>query len=338
VGVVALGLQAAGKLPWHRPPGIRLWHRIGRQARDCGPPAPKPICRGLPVSAAITAPSSLSVGRGQRQGICLPSGMAGGVDLQTALKGQRAGGNHGLGQDNQQSLEIEEEQGLERSLRAQRDWPLSRPLDPVAGSATGSTAGPWCWWGWAPAIPTCFTVAAGAARSGLRRWSPIRWGDRAADRNGSGDRGPWLTPQAGPALPLLFPMAGRHAPRRLAWRRRRPIRAGGGGGRRPAVVLLCEGDVSLFASASYALLALAGVTPTVPPAGLSRASTAAGAAAGGGPFGPWPLQQPGALLVRTTPDQPEARSPARFSCRSHRRSSAPIWCCSKLGPGAGSWV
>ena len=72
------------------------------------------------------------------------------------------------------------------------------------------------------------------------------------------------------------------------------------------MVLLCEGDASLFASCSYALLALADRHPlvlvTVIP-GITAAAAAAAAASGQGL--PWPLalQQEG-LLIRPTPETP----------------------------------
>ncbi len=69
----------------------------------------------------------------------------------------------------------------------------------------------------------------------------------------------------------------------------------GGGG----VVLLCEGDVSLYASSSYVLLALRRRHPDLPLRLIPGVSAVAGAAAAGC----WPLalQQEG-LLIRPTPE------------------------------------
>jgi precorrin-2/cobalt-factor-2 C20-methyltransferase len=67
------------------------------------------------------------------------------------------------------------------------------------------------------------------------------------------------------------------------------------------VVLLCEGDASLFASASYALLALAERHPTCPVAVIPGITAVAAAAAAGR----WPLAlQQDALLIRPTPESP----------------------------------
>ncbi len=101
-------------------------------------------------------------------------------------------------------------------------------------------------------------------------------------------------------LPLLFPMVEAAEPRRQAWREAadRLAAAVADGA---AVVLLCEGDVSLFATASYVLLALRRHHPGCPVRvipGITAVSAAAAAAA-------WPLalQQEG-LLIRPTPDTP----------------------------------
>jgi precorrin-2/cobalt-factor-2 C20-methyltransferase len=74
----------------------------------------------------------------------------------------------------------------------------------------------------------------------------------------------WITPQQR-RLPLLFPMVAEALPRQLAWRAAADalaaeVAAG------EAVVLLCEGDVSLFATASYGLLALQQRHPSCPSA------------------------------------------------------------------------
>ena len=101
-------------------------------------------------------------------------------------------------------------------------------------------------------------------------------------------------------LPLVFPMVAAAEPRRQAWH----VAADGlaaevADGR--SVVLLCEGDVSLFASSSYVLLALRDRHPAVPVRLIPGISAVAAAAAAGA----WPmaLQQEG-LLIRPTPEEP----------------------------------
>jgi precorrin-2/cobalt-factor-2 C20-methyltransferase len=68
------------------------------------------------------------------------------------------------------------------------------------------------------------------------------------------------------------------------------------------VVLLCEGDVSLFATSSYVLLALRRFHPACPVRlipGISAVAAAAAAAA-------WPLAlQRESLLIRPTPERPD---------------------------------
>lgn len=116
---------------------------------------------------------------------------------------------------------------------------------------------------------------------------------------------PWLTP-AQRLRPLLFPMVEEAAPRRAAWHAAADalaaeVAAGA------AVVLLCEGDASLYASASYVLLALAQRHPAcavrvVP--GITAVAAAAAAASTQGIAWPLALQQEG-LLILPTPDQPD---------------------------------
>lgn len=113
---------------------------------------------------------------------------------------------------------------------------------------------------------------------------------------------PWLEPGQR-RLPLLFPMVPEAAPRIAAWHAAADalaaeVAAG------QAVVLLCEGDGSLFASSSYALLALRQRHPhcalrVIP--GIPAVCAAAAAASSAGI--PWPLAlQSEALLIRPTPD------------------------------------
>jgi precorrin-2/cobalt-factor-2 C20-methyltransferase len=110
---------------------------------------------------------------------------------------------------------------------------------------------------------------------------------------------PWMSPEQR-RLPLLFPMVSEAEPRRQAWHAAAAalaaeVAAG------QAVVLLCEGDASLYASASYALLALAERHPSCPVAVIPGITAVAAAAAAGA----WPLAlQQDALLIRPTPDDP----------------------------------
>ena len=116
---------------------------------------------------------------------------------------------------------------------------------------------------------------------------------------------PWVTAEQR-RLPLLFPMVAEAEPRQRAWREAADAIAVEAK-RGLAVVLLCEGDASLFASCSYALLALAARHPSVPVAvvpGITSASAAAAAAAGQGLAWPLALQQEG-LLIRPTPETPD---------------------------------
>lgn len=114
---------------------------------------------------------------------------------------------------------------------------------------------------------------------------------------------PWIAPGQR-RLPLLFPMVEEAEPRRAAWHAAAgalasEVSAG------CAVVLLCEGDVSLYASASYVLLALRQRHPDLP-LKLIPGITAVAAA---GAAGAWPLalqQEP--LLIRTTPESPSELS------------------------------
>ena len=116
---------------------------------------------------------------------------------------------------------------------------------------------------------------------------------------------PWIGPQQR-RLPLLFPMVAGAEPRQAAWHSAAAalaaeVAAG------HAVVLLCEGDASLYASASYALLALAERHPACPVAVIPGITAVAAAAAAASSQGlPWPLAlQQDALLIRPTPDGAE---------------------------------
>ena len=110
---------------------------------------------------------------------------------------------------------------------------------------------------------------------------------------------PWMGPEQR-RLPLLFPMVSEAEPRRQAWHAAAAALAAEVAVGQ-AVVLLCEGDASLYASASYALLALAERHPSCPVAVIPGITAVAAAAAAGR----WPLAlQQDALLIRPTPDDP----------------------------------
>lgn len=110
---------------------------------------------------------------------------------------------------------------------------------------------------------------------------------------------PWIA-SGQRRLPLLFPMVADVAPRLEAWRAAaQALAAEVAAGR--SVVLLCEGDASLYASCSYALLALARHHPACPVRVLPGITAVAAAAAAAS----WPLVlQQESLLIRPTPDRP----------------------------------
>ncbi|SBO43446.1 Precorrin-2 C20-methyltransferase [Cyanobium sp. NIES-981] len=133
---------------------------------------------------------------------------------------------------------------------------------------------------------------------------------------------PWLGEHQR-RLPLVFPMVAEAAPRLAAWRAAADalaaeVAAGRG------VVLLCEGDVSLFASSSYVLLALRRRHPACPVRLIPGVTAVAAAAAAGA----WPLalQQEG-LLIRPTPET-EAELEALLAASA---ASATVLALLKLG-------
>ena len=121
---------------------------------------------------------------------------------------------------------------------------------------------------------------------------------------------PWIAAHQR-RLPLVFPMVAEAQPRIAAWRAAAAVLAAevAAGA---AVVLLCEGDASLFASCSYVLLALAEHHPACPvrviPGITSVAAAAAVASERGQPGAlamPWPLALQGeGLLIRPMPETP----------------------------------
>ena len=116
---------------------------------------------------------------------------------------------------------------------------------------------------------------------------------------------PWILAQQR-HLPLHFPMVAEAEPRRSAWRAAAEALAleVSAGGR---VVLLCEGDASLYASCSYVLLALAETHPACPLRVIPGITAVAAAAAAASSQGlAWPLAlQHEALWIRPTPETPE---------------------------------
>ena len=108
---------------------------------------------------------------------------------------------------------------------------------------------------------------------------------------------PWIGEQQR-RLPLLFPMVSEAEPRIAAWHAAAgalaaEVAAGN------TVVLLCEGDASLFASCSYVLLTMAERHPTCPLRVIPGITSVAAAAAAGA----WPLALQGeGVLIRPTPE------------------------------------
>lgn len=117
---------------------------------------------------------------------------------------------------------------------------------------------------------------------------------------------PWIRPDQR-RLPLLFPMVAEAEPRLQAWNTAARLLADAVAAGE-SVVLLCEGDASLYASCSYVLLALAARHPQLPIRvipGITAVSALAAASSSQG--SPWPLAlQDDALWIRPTPDTPAA--------------------------------
>lgn len=113
----------------------------------------------------------------------------------------------------------------------------------------------------------------------------------------------WIRPEQ-ERLPLLFPMVAEAEPRRAAWHAAADALAAAVAAGR-SVVLLCEGDVSLYATASYVLLALQQSHPTV----AVRVIPGISAVAAAGAAGAFPLAlQTEGLLIRPTPETATALS------------------------------
>ena len=118
-----------------------------------------------------------------------------------------------------------------------------------------------------------------------------------AEGMAAGIAAPWLRPRQR-RLPLVFPMVSEAEPRRQAWAEAaETLAAAASAGER--VVFLCEGDPSLFASASYLLLALQQRQPLLTVRLIPGITAVAAAAAAGR----WPLAlQQESLLICPTPD------------------------------------
>jgi len=110
---------------------------------------------------------------------------------------------------------------------------------------------------------------------------------------------PWIA-AAQRRLPLLFPMVSEAAPRIAAWHAAAAALAAEVA-TGAVVVLLCEGDASLFASCSYVLLAMAERHPACPLRVIPGITAVAAAAAATAV--PLALQDEG-LLIRPTPESP----------------------------------
>ena len=166
-----------------------------------------------------------------------------------------------------------------------------------------------------PGDPELITVAAQRA---IRSAQVVAYPVADLAREGMAARiaAPWLQPEQ-QRLPLLFPMVEAAAPRRQAWHAAADAVAAcvllG-----QAVVFLCEGDSSTYASASYLLLALQQRQPHCPVRMLPGITAAAAAAAEASSQGmPWPLAlQQERLLIQPTPDGPELLRPLLLNCRS----------------------
>jgi precorrin-2/cobalt-factor-2 C20-methyltransferase len=127
-----------------------------------------------------------------------------------------------------------------------------------------------------PGDPELLTVAAvrAIAAADLVAYPVAREG---GDGMAAAIAAPWIAPTQR-RLPLLFPMTEAVEPRRLAWRSAAD-RLAAAVAEGQAVVLLCEGDVSLFATSSYVLLALRRLHPACPVRLVPGISAVAAAAA-----------------------------------------------------------
>jgi precorrin-2/cobalt-factor-2 C20-methyltransferase len=124
--------------------------------------------------------------------------------------------------------------------------------------------------------------------------------------------GPWLESHQR-RLPLHFPMVTEAAPRRRAWREAAD-RLAGEVARGRQVVLLCEGDVSLYATSAYVLRALQRHHPACPVELIPGITAVAAAAA----RARWPLSlQREQLLVAPVPETAAAMEERLGTARRH---------------------
>lgn len=173
----------------------------------------------------------------------------------------------------------------------------------MPGTTPGCTAPGLTLVGVGPGDPNLLTVAAVRA---IEAASLVAYPVARPEGEGMAARiaAPWIRPDQ-PRLPLVFPMVAEAEPRRQAWHAAAAeLAAAVTAGER--VVLLCEGDASLYASCSYVLLQLAAHHPSCPVAVVPGIPAVAAAAAAASSRGlPWPLAlQNDALLIRPTPDTP----------------------------------
>lgn len=157
-----------------------------------------------------------------------------------------------------------------------------------------------------------------AAQRAIRAAAVVAYPVASLDRSGmaAAIAAPWIRPEQ-QLLPLVFPMVEEAQPRREAWHAAAAaVAAQVQAGR--AVVFLCEGDSSLYASASYLLLALRQRYPHCPQRVIPGITAAAAAAAAvSTAVEPWPLalqQEP--LLIQPTPDQPEPLRQLLLHCQA----------------------
>ena len=150
-----------------------------------------------------------------------------------------------------------------------------------------------------PGDPDLITVAGLKA---LRRARTVAYPVAQPGGEGMAARiaAPWLHPEQR-RLPLHFPMTTAAEPCQQAWRwaAQRLLQAVA---EHPAVVLLCEGDVSLYASASFVALQLQGMPSPQLRVRLIPGVTAMAAAAAAAH---WPLAlQTQQLLIAPAPETP----------------------------------
>jgi len=152
-----------------------------------------------------------------------------------------------------------------------------------------------------PGDPELLTVSAVKA---IEAASVVAYPVARMDADGMAARiaAPWIGSHQR-RLPLLFPMVAEAEPRRQAWHGAADALASELAASE-TVVLLCEGDSSLYASCSYVLLALAQRQPACAVRVIPGINAVAAAAAAASSLGqPWPLAlQQERLLIRPTPD------------------------------------